>query len=146
MLSDVDMLQNLCTLSTLKLNQKLCTSGQRFTVRPANGVVTVMLRSWYGEDRQANVGRLQVLFSLAMLRCELLAIKHTDDALCTRIMNVTREALPGIECLSQTYSDDVAVVSSLTVLRDDVVSFLDNAERLPKRDYVTLTGNFHDTD
>ena len=146
MLSDADMLQNLRTLSTLKLNQKLCTGGQTFTVSPANGVMTMVFRSWYGEDRQANVGRLQVLFSLAMLRCELLAVKNTDAALCRRILRVTRQALPGLDCLCQTYSDDVAVVSSLTVLRDDVQAFIDTTDKLlaasKKSDHITLAGDF----
>lgn len=127
MLSDLDMLQNLRTLSTLQINQKLCTSGQMFSVRPAAGTLTTLWRTWYGEDRQANVARLQTLFALAMLRCEVLTLKGTDDALCRRIAEQTRLALPGLECLAQTYREDSATVSSIEVLQSSVEAFLEQS-------------------
>ena len=124
MLSDLDMLQNLQTLSTLQHNQKLCTACKVFTVQDNSGVLTGLLRSWYGEDRQANVARLQALFSLAMLRCENLILKGTDVSMRERIVHVVEEALPGLARLAQTYRGDVATVSSLAVLAEDVRAFL----------------------
>ena len=125
MLSDMDMMQNLTTLSTLQLNQKLCTSSSTFTVQPASGIVAAMRRGWYGEDRHANISRLQSLFSLAMLRCEVLELKGTDSALRARILRLCKDAVVGLECLTQTYREDVAIVSNLSVLKDNVLEFLE---------------------
>ena len=124
MLSDFDMLQNLQTLSTLQLNQKLCTTSKVFTVRDTSSYLSSVWRAWYGEDRHANVARLQSLFSLAMLRCEVLQLRGNDPDFYERVTHVITKAVPGLERLTQTYRDDVAVVSSLVVLLDDVRAFL----------------------
>lgn len=124
MLSDFDMLQNLQAVSTLQHNQKLCTTGKLFTVHDT-GIWAGMWRTWYGEDRQANVARLQSLFALAMLRYEVLLLRESDLSLQLRIVAALKNALPGLERLGQTYRADVATASSISVLLGDVHSFLD---------------------
>ena len=127
----MDMLQNLQTLPTVQPKQKLSTSGKHFTVRNVSGVLTSMWRSWYGEDRIGNVARLQRLFPIAMLRCEVLRLRQTNSAPRARIETAMQDGLPGLACLAQTYRDDVAIVSSLAVLTEDVRTFLQkNAEEL----------------
>ena len=133
MLRDVEILQNLRTVATLQSNQKLSTTGAVFTVHDTGGFVTSLWRSWYGEDRGGNVARVQTLFALAMLRCENLALRGTDAALHTRIMNAMREAVVGLERLALTYRDDVAVVSQLTVIMHDVEAFVNVDDLLQLR-------------
>ena len=150
MLSDSTMMSDLRTLSKLQLNQKLCTSGAHFTVQDSSGVINGLWRSWYREDRTGNVGRVQVLFSLAMLRCEVVLLKgaqhadtsDTSDTFVVRLVDTMRDALPGIGRLAQTYRDDVAIVSSLTVLSENVCAFIRSTEeslRARKRDAAVHT-------
>jgi hypothetical protein len=123
MLSDFDMLQNLQTLSTLQPNQKICTTSRLFSAYDT-GLFSSLWRTWYGEDRQANVDRLQALFAVAIMRYDVLSLRASDAPLQSRIIDALTNALPGLERLAQTYRGDAAVVSSISVLLCHVRSFL----------------------
>ena len=118
------LLQNLRTLSTLQPNEKLCTTSPVFTVTSLTGV-SGMWRRWCGEDRAGNVAQLQALFTLATMHCELIVFQARGGSLRRRLLEAMRQALSGITHLAHTYRDDVATVSSLTVLRENVEAFLE---------------------
>ena len=129
MLSDVSMLRNLHTLSTLKPSQKLCNSGVVFTTHDI-GVYASVFRRWQGEDRHANVTHVQNLFSLAMLRCEVLQLRNTDLHMCHRVEEATRSALEGVDNLASTYRDDVSLTSMLAVIVENVTTFLESTQTI----------------
>lgn len=122
-----DLLENLTIVSTIEVNQKLCTSGATFTVH-RDSMWGSLSRRWYGEDRLRNLNRLQDLYTLAMLRCELIELQTADRAaertVAERILRFVRTSLPGLENLATTYAEDSTVQSKLRVLIDNVSEFL----------------------
>ena len=118
-----ELLENLTIVSTIEVNQKLCTASATFTVH-RDSVWGSLTRRWYGEDRLRNLNRLQDLYMMAMLRCEIFELQNTNAATSERILRFVRASLPGLENLATTYADDSTVQSKLRVLIDDVTGFL----------------------
>jgi hypothetical protein len=118
-----ELLENLTIVSTIEVNQKLCTYGATFTVH-RDSMWGSLTRRWYGEDRLRNLNRLQDLYTLAMLRCELIELQAAERAVADRILRFVRTSLPGLENLATTYAEDSTVQSKLRVLIDNVSEFL----------------------
>lgn len=123
-----ELLENLTIVSTIEVNQKLCTSSATFVVQRAD-LWSSLARRWYGEDRTRNLSRLQDLYTMAMLRCEIAELQEGESLPHTsRILRFVRTSLPGLKNLMTTYADDSTVQSKLRVLADDVESFLARRE------------------
>jgi uncharacterized membrane protein YccC len=128
-------LHNLCVLAALSHNDKLCTLEEHFTIYSPTSM-RGLVRFWYGERRDQNVQRVRATVRAALgfaqktvedaealraaeaatlqLRIDALGLQHV------RIVDALRAACDGIRNLRQTYREDAALVSQLTLLVQEV--------------------------
>ena len=129
-------LSNLHVLSALSQNDKLNTNEDVFDIYAPTSLRGVW-RTWYGEKRGQNVTRvrqtvragiafshksLEEVHTLSQssnrLRMETVALQHL------RMVEGLRRAKDGIANLLQTYREDAALSSQITLVMTEVEDFL----------------------
>ena len=131
-------LGNLCVLAAVSHNDKLCTLEDAFTIY-APTTMRGLVRMWYGERREANVQRVRqavrsgIGFAQQSLE-EVNALREAADTMRLRIDTTTlrhlrmvealRRACTGMRNMLQTYKDDAALASQITLLVQEVEDFV----------------------
>lgn len=122
-------LQNLCVLGALSHNDKLMTGEGTFNIyapTPMRGAV----RKWYGENRAHNLERIGATvragLQYALARDEEPFARNDSAAGRARVMRRKRMVLAltrasrGLTNLMETYRDDAATLSQLSLLVQEV--------------------------
>ena len=134
-------LNNLHVLGALSHNDKLLTNDDTFGIYVPTTLRAVM-RTWHGERRAQNVNRVRqtvragVAFASRALEdaSALLASGDADDAAMrlraetavvhhTRMMEALGRARGGLGNLRETYRDDAALLSQITLVIEEVGVF-----------------------
>lgn len=134
-------LSNLHVLAALSHNDKLMTASEIFSIYAPTTMRAVM-RMWYGEQRAQNVLRVRQTVRAAVAYAakshedaqSLMAVPAEDPAMRLRIDTIAvqhlrmveglRRARHGIAHLLQTYRDDAALASQVTLVMEEIDAFL----------------------
>lgn len=130
-------LNNLHVIAALSQNDKLITSTDVFDIYTPT-TLRGLWRTWYGECRGNNVQRVRqtvragIAFSQRSLE-EATALRDTNtarlrlDTVClqhVRMIEALQNAKRGIHNLLQTYRDDAALSSQITLLMTEIDDFV----------------------
>lgn len=133
-------LNNLCVLSALSHNDKLCTIEDTFDIYAPTSF-RGLWRMWYGERRGQNVQRVRQTVRAAIafaqksleeatalrdaassdtmrLRIDTIVLQHV------RMVDALSRACGGLRNLLQTYRDDAALASQVTLLVQEIEDFV----------------------
>lgn len=134
-------LSNLHVLAALSHNDKLMTNEDMFDIYPPTSTRSVF-RMWYGESRTQNVQRIRqtvragINFASKTLEDAnvLLSRVEKDDAMNIRVDTITIQhirmvdalhlAHGGLSNLLQTYRDDPALTSQISLLNVEIDDFV----------------------
>ena len=134
---------NLFVLSALSHNDKLLTNGETFAIY-APTTMRALVRTFYGERREQNIARVRQTVHSAIryasksleeanamhdahgadappsalrLRIETTALQHF------RMLDALQRSCTGLRNLTQTYRDDAALASQISLLVGEVSDF-----------------------
>ena len=145
MQADVERtLGNLHVLAVVSHNDKLMTNDDVFDIYVPT-TLRGLMRTWYGERRAQNVQRVrttvragidfvrqslveigafrlgppsEIALDANRLRIETMTLQHH------RMVDALRRARGGLTNLVQTYRDDAALASQITLLNEEIADFL----------------------
>lgn len=133
-------LHNLRVLASVSQNDKLMTNEDRFDIYCPT-TLRAMMRMWYGEKRAQNVQRVRATVREAMnfasrsleeasallqatsssdfrLRVDTTAVQHL------RMMEALVRAQQGLRNLLQTYREDAALASQITLVVEEITDYV----------------------
>lgn len=134
-------LSNLHVLGALSHNDKLMTNDTSFDIYSPS-TFRGLFRMWYGERRDQNIARIRHTIrtaiahasrafedAMTMKRCDATttSIRLRIDVIVVqhrRIIDALRKAREGMSNLEQTYRDDPALCSQLSLLMEEIDSYL----------------------